>query len=790
MTFSELKDRLSPYKPIFLLERSVSHGVRLIFKKILLFFLIISFLAAFGFFGVPSSRITGGFFLVLTLFFIFFVFDAFYYSLYFKKVSGEEFHFELAEIVFNTKDDDVTKGFVESSLGSRVLLRCGLSTDALRNFLKGRKLFVSSNHLRISSGGSLFENYMNAVLSADQEFRNLILAHGLTVEVVSKASSWVLGMVERQKSFERWWSSERLSRFKPIGREWAYGAAYALMRWSSPLHFRPVQTEELHAEEISTLETLLSRSKDANVLIIGEEGSGKMEILEGLARKVYHKKVSSTLADKKIMVIDGPALVAQATEKSVFESLLMGIFNAAVEAGNIILVFPDFSAFIQSAEGLESDIVGLLTPYLSSSHLHVVAVSDLPQYHEVLEPNRALTTRFETILVKEGDEKQVLHILEEEILSLEFHEDVFFTYPAILEAIASARKYFFGESLFDNSTDLLFDATAFVKADGRKVVFADDILSVVKRKTGIPTGVIDDVEKDKLQNLESHLHERIVGQHEAIVSISDALRRARSGIGNPNRPIGSFLFLGPTGVGKTETTKALAEIFFGEKAKILRLDMSEYNTSDALNRLIGAFDGDTPGILSSMVRESPYGVLLLDEFEKTNERVLDLFLQILDEGFFSDVLGRKVNARNLIIVATSNAGSEHIFESVERRENLANKKSEIIDDIIREGVFKPELLNRFDGVILFSPLSDTDLREVAKIMLARLSWRLKEKGMELVVNNALLDFLVEKGGDPKFGARPLNRAIQDTIEKIIADKIISGELRPGSKIEFSSLDLR
>jgi len=344
--------------------------------------------------------------------------------------------------------------------------------------------------------------------------------------------------------------------------------------------------------------------------------------------------------------------------------------------------------------------------------------------------------------------------------------------------------------LFESAKDLLYDAVAFIKSQNRFVVEPADILHVIKTKTGIPTGEIDAVEKNKLQNLETHLHERIVGQDEAIVAISNALRRARSGIGNPSRPIGSFLFLGPTGVGKTETTKALAEIFFGEKVKILRLDMSEYNTSDALNRLIGAYDSETPGTLASMVRESPYGVLLLDEFEKTDRKVLDLFLQILDEGFFTDVLGRKVNLRNLIIVATSNAGSETIFEIVEHGESLENRKEDIVDTIVTQGIMKPELLNRFDGIIVFHPLTDTQLKEVAKVMLGKLTWRLKEKGMKLIVNESLLNFLVLKGSDPKFGARPIARAIQDIVEKKIADRIIAGNLKAGSEVEFGPIDLQ
>jgi ATP-dependent Clp protease ATP-binding subunit ClpA len=247
--------------------------------------------------------------------------------------------------------------------------------------------------------------------------------------------------------------------------------------------------------------------------------------------------------------------------------------------------------------------------------------------------------------------------------------------------------------------------------------------------------------------------------------------------------------LGPTGVGKTETTKALAEMFFGAEAEILRLDMSEYNTDDSINRLIGSIGDESGRILGSMIRENSYGVLLLDEFEKTDKRVLDLFLQILDEGIFSDATGRKVSARNLIIIATSNAGSNLIFEIIKREGTLENRKDEIIEEVIRQGIYKPELLNRFDGVILFHPLDKKQLKEVSKLMLEKLALRLKEQGIILSINSALIDFLVAQGSDPKFGARALNRAVQDTVEKVIANKILSGEAENGTTLELTSSDL-
>jgi len=247
--------------------------------------------------------------------------------------------------------------------------------------------------------------------------------------------------------------------------------------------------------------------------------------------------------------------------------------------------------------------------------------------------------------------------------------------------------------------------------------------------------------------------------------------------------------LGPTGVGKTETTKALSEAFFGKDASVMRLDMSEYHSYDSLPRLLGSFEEGKSGILTSMLREHPYGVLLLDEFEKTSKEVMNLFLQILDEGMFSDSTGKKVNARNCVIIATSNAGSDMIWESIKSGQNLADQKDKIVNEIIKEGIFKPELLNRFDGVILFHPLNETHLKSVATLMLKQLQGRLQEKGIELVVNEALINFLVRRGSDPKFGARPINRAIQEKVEEVIAEKMIKGEISAGSKVELSENEL-
>jgi ATP-dependent Clp protease ATP-binding subunit ClpA len=395
------------------------------------------------------------------------------------------------------------------------------------------------------------------------------------------------------------------------------------------------------------------------------------------------------------------------------------------------------------------------------------------------------------VKVVQPENTKIISLLEDGALMLERKHGVFFTYPAIVEILRSAENYITEGVMPDKATDLLMEIPSFMNQKGVVLIDKAAVLDFVHFKTKIPVGEIGAEEKSKLENLETELHKRIVGQNDAVVAVANAMRRARAGVRDPKKPIGSFLFLGPTGVGKTETAKALAAVYFDSEEKMARLDMSEYQGTDALQRLIGSFESGKPGTLSMLVKNFPYGVLLLDEFEKTNPEVQNLFLQVLDEGFFSDMGGHKVNVKNIIFIATSNAGSDLMYESIAHGESIQALKQVIVDSIIKKGTLKPELLNRFDGVILFNPLERKDITEVARIMAQALKKRLREEqSIDLVVNEPLIEALVKEGLDPLFGGRPMARAVKEKIEKRIAEKIINGTIGTGATVELTEEELK
>ncbi|MEI6345890.1 MAG: AAA family ATPase [bacterium] len=724
----------------------------------------------------------------------------------------------LASMLYRCTTLHPTAVFILSPFGRWTLNRCGVGRLPAQAFLTQMTHSAQPLPLDLSEVRT-FAQFVEELLHVDTAFAQFLRESGVEKSACIGAAEWCEIREKARIAQARWWSHESLARIPGLAKDWAYGKTYHLDRFGrdvivdarrhSALSSPAASTLSLNPEssfrraEMVAVEKVLVRDGAGSALLVGDKANGVMDVIHGIARMIDLGIAYPEIEHKRLIRLDTPSIMASVKDRGSCEALLISIFNEVVKAGNVIVVIDEFALFVRDTAALGIEVQSLLAPYLSSGGVQLIAVSDVHSFHQVLEPKAELMRFFEKILLAPIDSRVLVELLESEIERVERRNGVFFTFPAMKEVVESAERYFSQGSSIDKAHDLIAEIAPFVRGQKRNVVERADVLSVVSTKTGIPLGEASAGEKDVLLKLESILHQRIVGQAAGIQAISNAMRRARSGVNNPKRPMGSFLFIGPTGVGKTEMTKALASVFFGSEDRIMRFDMSEYRTPDALERLIGSASGGAPGLLASHLRDQQYGVLLLDEFEKTNSTVHDLFLQILDEGFFTDASGERVNARNTIIIATSNAGSDVIWKLLGNMSgsaagasvggatgtSIADKKSEIIDSIVERAIFKPELLNRFDDVVLFQPLSPNDMEKVGRLMLAKLNKRLDEKGVSVEVTDELVAYLVKEGCDQKFGARAMNRAIQEKVEQAVAKALLKGEAKPGTVLHIRPEEL-
>lgn len=699
--------------------------------------------------------------------------------------------YDVAEAVMQHQDD-VAYAFVTSTFGENVLLRAGVSDTAIHTFLNAPRQKITADMV-ILPEKEIFSiiGLGKYLMSHDVEFKNMLKSVNVSEETLLGTLRWIVGTYHQQKRRERWWSRDNLSRTQGIGREWSYGTAYLLQQFARDIRTSAVFSTIGHnspfaLEKIQEIEMNLARARAANILIVGEAGVGKMDIIIEIDRRMRIGKSLAAVEGQHIIVLDSGRLFAAHRDKQALEVTLLSMFDEAIRAGNIILIIENLSSFIREAETMGVFLPELLDPYLSSPELHVIATDTPSNYHTYLEPLGSFTRRFAEVLIDTPDMHATTRVLQSIALGMEVKQQVLFTYPALQAITISADRYVVEGVMPDKAIELLTQVATRAQQNNVAVITEDFVYQIVSDVTGVPAGPIKDEERELLLTLKDRLHKQVVGQERALDAIARTMRRARAGIQSSEKPIGSFLFLGPTGVGKTETAKALANIFFGGEGNLQRIDMSEFSGADGLQRLIGT--SEQSGVLADMLREHPYCVLLLDEFEKATRPVHDLFLQILDEGVFTDARGNKVNARNCIIIATSNAGSQLIMRTVQQREVLSHLTQSIIDGIISEGIFRPELVNRFDSTIIFEPLTLDQQGEVASLMLGGLYNRIKERGYELQVGKDLMEILVAKGYHPEFGARPMQRVLQDMVEEKVAQKIISGTVQRGSTIVLTRAD--
>jgi len=631
------------------------------------------------------------------------------------------------------------------------------------------------------------EDMMGALAKHDLIFKKILINSNLKVEDIENLTWWLEDLEEKIAESKKFWEWKNLIKRGTLAKEWTAGYTITLDRYSidiSEIVKRRGFPEIIgHQKEIEAMERILSRREINNVLIIGDPGSGRKSMIEALAIKSVLGESLPEVNFKRVLQLDLPSLLAQTESHEEVESILDTIFRETISAGNIILVIDEFHNFIGGVTrpGV-IDISGVISSYLPLPQFQIVALTTFEGLHKQIEQNPSVLSLFEKVVVSEILERETLMLLENLALILEYKYKKFISYPALRNIINYCSKYLPAKPFPEKAMDLLDEVMVYLAQTKDNVLLSKHVAKIVTEKTQIPVGEIEIRERKILLNLEALIHQRIINQEEAVKEVSAASRRARAEVTIRNGPIGCFLFLGPTGVGKTETSKALTEIYFGSEKRMIRLDMSEFQAIADIPRLIGS-PGEE-GFLTTEVRERPFSSILLDEIEKAHPNILNLFLQVLDEGYLTDGLGRKVNFKNSIIIATSNAGYQIILEAIKQEAEWSGVKERLLNYLFEKGIFRPEFINRFDAVIVFKPLTKENLLDIVELLLQKIKKNLAEKDIEFLVTQPLKEKIVELGYSQIFGAREMQRVIQDKVENILAQALLSGELKRGYRVEI------
>lgn len=696
----------------------------------------------------------------------------------------------LGKLSKNPTSEQIAKIVLESSGGKFIVARFGLGKTTIESLAQipqnsPEQIFQTALQIqqkletKTVSGSVL----ALAIIRNFPNFENLLAQFYIDFEDLERGVLWhdhIFSLINQSKI---------PIKTGGIARDWSFGYTPTLNRFGTNItsqvsnNILMSSNLEQHKDLVSKMVEQFSGNGKQNIALIGIDGVGKTTVVNSFAAKIANgsEKIPSNLRYRQVISLDASSLIAAAPGRGEIENLLNYILNEAYAAKNIIICLDNAQLFFEDGVG-SVDVSNLLLPIIQAGALRMILTLDEQRFLQISAKNPALAQAMNRLQVKPANYDETLAVMQDKLLVFEHQNGVFYQFQALKEAFRLSERYIFDLEMPGRAVRLLEMSAGF--ADN-KIVTASSVGRAVEQTMNVKVATADiNEEKETLLNLENLLHARMVGQEKAVSAVANALRRARTGVRNQNRPIGTFLFLGPTGVGKTELSKALSEVYFNGENNIVRLDLNEFVNLEDVSRLIADGSRDSSSLTAQMMKK-PFSVVLLDEIEKAHPNVLTALLQVLDEGILRDEKNREVSFRDAIIIATSNAGAERIQELISRGYDSSSAEEVIVNDLIASHEFRPEFLNRFDEIVVFEPLTKKNLLQIIDLMVAGVNKTLAGQKITVSVSPEAKLLLAEMGYDPKLGARPMRRVIQRVVENTIARKMLSGEAQAGANIEIT-----
>ena len=696
----------------------------------------------------------------------------------------------LRSIPRDPSPQDIAAAVAGSNLGLFFAVRFGLTSGFLRNIASNDKADTPAFwQSAVAIQDELGSKHLSAGVLILTIVRAFPAHDALLAQLHLSESDIVRGIHWQEHIFELIDHHSQPKRTGGLARDWSFGYVPLLTRFGQNLSDQIARggliTVELeaHKDALEQMIATFGSGGRQNIALVGATGAGKTTVVQAFAERLLDagSNLPSELKFRQVFLLDASSLISAAPGRGELENLIMQVLSEAYAAKNIIICLDNAQLFFEEGVG-SVDLSNVLLPILEAGRLRMILTMEEQRLLQIAQRNPALANALNRVMIPPSSKDETLAVMQDQLITTEFRQKVTYTYQALEETYRLGDRYIHDLVMPGKAIKLMETAAGFAE---NGLVTINSVHQSIEKTMDIKVGVANtDDDREKLLNLENLIHRRMINQSRAVSVVSDAIRRARTGVRNENRPIGTFLFLGPTGVGKTELSKALADVYFGGESRLVRVDLNEFVRPEDVARLIADGASD-PSSLTAQVMKQPFSVVLLDEIEKAAPEVLATLLQLLDEGILRDINNREVSFRDTIVIATSNAGADRIREYIERGYQLEQFEQQFTNELISSGQFRPEFLNRFDEIALFRPFTKEELLQVADLIIAGVNTMLEPQKVTVIVEPDAKKLLVDHGYDPRLGARPMRRVVQKAVENTVAKKMLEGELSAGGSLTIT-----